>query len=200
MTALLNYVPILFAILCYFLAGKFPADAGVHAGLLVLAGALAGAAIPRLGDALASSKPRDRQAGHGSPAIFFLTTFAGLAMAMGVLLTTPACHNVKSDQFLEATVNCAQVNPEASAALGAVTTCLVGAASGNPAACLAGLVTDVKFTVTEVACVVAWVADQENRKVAISAAGPASLEVRNRAIGWLVQERIAIRNTYPGAP
>lgn len=50
MTALLNLGPVALAILCYVLAGVFKADPGVHDGLLVFAGSLAGWAIPRLGD------------------------------------------------------------------------------------------------------------------------------------------------------
>lgn len=122
-------------------------------------------------------------------------------LAMGsLLLISTSCHNTKPDEFFKATVDCAKVNPEGSAALAGVTTCLVSVATGNPAGCLVQLVTVSRFTVTEVACVVAWVAERENQKVAISAAGPSSLEVRNRAINWLVQEQISIRNTYAGAP
>lgn len=50
MTTLLNFIPILLAIGCYALAGAFGQQPDVHNGLLMLAGALAGWAIPRLGD------------------------------------------------------------------------------------------------------------------------------------------------------
>ncbi len=114
MTALLNYIPILFAIVCYFLAGKFPSDAGVHSGLLVLAGALVGSAIPRLGDALSGGKSRNAQAGHSTPTTFMVTAFVGLIVLLAVAFSA-GCHNVKPDQFFEATVDCAKVNPENSA-------------------------------------------------------------------------------------
>jgi hypothetical protein len=51
MTAFLNFIPILLAIGCYVLAGAFAQQPDVHNGLLMLAGALAGWSIPRLGDA-----------------------------------------------------------------------------------------------------------------------------------------------------
>jgi hypothetical protein len=79
MTQILNYVPVLFAILCYALAGTFRADVGVHDGLLMLAGVLAGAAIPRLGDSLSTRKSEDKQAGHATPSILFTLLFAALA-------------------------------------------------------------------------------------------------------------------------
>jgi len=79
----------------------------------------------------------------------------GLVTLAAGLVLAPACHNVPADKFLNAVVDCAKVNPQASAALAQVETCLVSAVSGNPAACLSGLITDAHFTVDEVACVVA---------------------------------------------
>lgn len=113
-----------------------------------------------------------------------------------LLATLGACHSVKPDQFLDAVVDCAQVNPAASAALAQVETCLLGAVSGNAAVCLSGLVTAAHFTVEEVACVVAWIAQQENDKVATSQATLDDLKLRQAAVDWLTQERIAIRNSY----
>lgn len=57
MTTLLNYLPVALAIGCYVLAGVFKADTSTHEGLTVLAGLLAGTAIPRLGDALKKAPP-----------------------------------------------------------------------------------------------------------------------------------------------
>lgn len=173
---------------------------GAQQALLGLGGALVGMILPSLPAWLQSlqTKPPMKL----GPPSSRTPVIPGAAAVLVVVaaLATASCHSVKPDQFFEATVDCAKVNPESSAALGAVTTCLVGAVSGNPAACLAGLVTEAHWTVTEVACIVAWVAERENQKVTTHAAGPASLEVRNRAISWLVQERIAIRNTYAGSP
>lgn len=202
MAALLNLAPLVLAILAAYGAFVCKADPGVHDLLMLIAGGLATSVLPALrpGNWL-PNKPRDQQAGHGSPVTFFIASFVGLVLLFGVAFTfTLGCHQVKPDQFFEATVDCAKVNPDGSAALGSVTTCLVSATTGNPASCLSGLVTEARFTVTEVACVVAWIADRENKKVALSTAGPASLEVRNRAIAWIVQEHINIRNTYHGAP
>lgn len=197
MTVFLNYfLPFLLSLLCFVLAGIFPNDSKVHEGLLGGAVFMMGVAVPQIAN-WASRRKADGQAGHGSPITFMVTASVGIIALLAVAFSA-GCHNVKPDQFFEATVDCAKVNPDSSAALGAVTTCLVSAVAGNHAACLSGLVTEAKFTVTEVACVVAWVAEQENKKVAISADGPASLEVRNRAIGWMVEKRISVQNTYPG--
>jgi hypothetical protein len=107
------------------------------------------------------------------------------------------CHNVTQDQFLGATVDCAKVNPEASSALAAVETCLVGIVAQNPAACLAGLVTEVHFAIDEVACLVAYVAQQNQNKVATGRYTSEDLRIRQAANDWLASERISIRNTYP---
>jgi hypothetical protein len=81
MTALLNLLPVLLAIVCYILSGVFKADPSTHDGLNVLAGVLAGMAIPRLGDmfrrsqaeqptakeaTVTSIRPKDGQTGRVS--------------------------------------------------------------------------------------------------------------------------------------
>ena len=177
---LLDAVPVLvgiaLAILCYFLSGVVPKEAS--SGLLLLAGALAGWSIPRLSDL-------------GKKAASMLLLVGALSQA--------SCHNVKPDQFFGAAVDCAKVNPSASAALAQVQTCLLGTLAGNPEVCLAGLVAEVHFTVDEVACVVAWVAQQENQKVAASKATLYDLKVRDNAARWLAAKQIVIRNSYKGA-
>jgi hypothetical protein len=102
----------------------------------------------------------------------------------------------KPDSFAGAVVDCAKVNPQASAALAAVETCLVGAMAQNYAVCLTGLVTGGHFMIDEVACVVAWYAQQQNGKVAASTATLDDLEARNRANAWLANEAIMVRNSY----
>lgn len=57
MITLLNYLPILLAIGCYALAAAFKADPSTHEGLTLLAGALVGMAVPRLGDAIRKAPP-----------------------------------------------------------------------------------------------------------------------------------------------
>ena len=42
---------------------------------------------------------------------------ASIATVLAILSVAPACHNVTPDQFYNATVNCAKVNPQTSAAL-----------------------------------------------------------------------------------
>jgi hypothetical protein len=56
MTIILNFVPILLAIVAYIFAGVFKADESTHNGLLVIAGALAAWSIPRLSDILGKAK------------------------------------------------------------------------------------------------------------------------------------------------
>jgi hypothetical protein len=162
------------AILCYALSDRVSAAAS--GGLLLLAGGLVGWSLPRLSDI-------------GKKIVV-------LALLSGSILNASACHNVTPDQFFGKTVDCARVNPEAPAALSAVTTCLMAVMAQNPAACLAGLVTELHFTIDEVACVAAYVAQQGQDKVALGKATADDLKMRQAANDWLVQERIAIRNAY----
>jgi hypothetical protein len=69
----------------------------------------------------------------------------------------------------------------------------------NYAACLTGLVTGGHFVIDEVACVVAWYAQQQQDKVAAASASLEEFSARDRANAWLAQEHIGIRNTYEGA-
>jgi hypothetical protein len=133
--------------------------------------------------------------GYVTPTMLYLLAIATLAIASGLSLVS--CHNVTPDQFMNATVDCAKQNPEASAAMASVETCLVSSVSGNPAACLGGLISEAHFTIDEVACMVAYIAQQEQAKVAASAATSSDLKMRHAAINWLVAERIQIRNSYP---
>jgi hypothetical protein len=113
-------------------------------------------------------------------------------------LAVSSCHNVTPDQFFGATVDCAKQNPETSAALAAASTCLMSVVDSNPAACLAGLVTELHFTIDDVACVVAYVSQQGQAKVAAGTYTDADLHARQAANDWLVKEHIAIRNSYQG--
>jgi hypothetical protein len=198
MTALLNHaLPFLLAILCFVLAGLFPNDAKVHEGLLGGAAFMMGVAVPLISDWF-KRKPND--AGHGSLAIFFLTMFTSVVMLFGVLLTSPGCHQVKPDQFFEAVIDCAKINPERSSASAAVITCVIGAAAGNAVACIAGLPTTAHWTIDESACVIADIARQENVKVGTAAGSPESLALRNEAVRFLSDHRIRVENSYAGAP
>jgi len=113
------------------------------------------------------------------------------------MLGPAACHNVTPDQFLNATVDCSKVNPQTPAVLGAVESCLLGVVTRNPGACLAGLVTDKLFAIGEVACVVAFLSQQADAKVASQSADTPDLVIRKEANNWLSQERIQIVNSYP---
>jgi hypothetical protein len=115
-----------------------------------------------------------------------------------VALSLSACHNITPDQFLNATVDCAKQNPQASAALAQAETCLMAVVASNPSACLAGLVTDIHFTVDEVACVVAYIAQQNQAKVSSGKYTDADLKERQAANDWLAKEHISIRNSYQG--
>jgi predicted naringenin-chalcone synthase len=125
-----------------------------------------------------------------------MKTLAALVIAVCLFAS---CHNVKPDAFLNAVVDCAKINPQSSAALAQVETCLMSLLSKNYAACLSGLVTDAHFAVDEIACVVAWEAQQTNVAVAQGKATDADLQARRAAVDWLKQENISIRNSYsPG--
>lgn len=147
----------------------------------------------------AGDSARPTQGGHAQPQIIFALLFASLGIGTGMVLVTSSCHNVAPDEFFAATVDCAKVNPNASAALAQVQTCLIGVLAQNYAACLAGLVTEAHFTIDEVTCMVAWFAQQQNEKVGASTATLEDLAARKRALDWLAQEHISIRNSYPGA-
>ena len=195
---LLSIVVLLLLAAGSFVGANFLDPGPAQQSLCGLGGALVGLTLPQVPSLFKTTQSRDSQAGHGTPTLLFLLAFVGLSTFTGVALTS--CKQVKPDQFFEAVVDCAKVNPEASAAAAAVLTCITSAASGNPAACLAGLVTEAHFTVDEIACVVAWIAERENQKVGTPAAGPDTQRTRDIAVDWLVRERIAVRNTYMGAP
>lgn len=143
-----------------------------------------------------ATRATDTQSGYARTSA--LVGLVGVSALAGLVLA-PACHNVPADKFLNAVVDCAKVNPQASAALAQVETCLVSAVSGNPAACLSGLITDAHFTVDEVACVVAYVAQQQQSAVASGRYTDATLAERQAAVDWLTRENISIRNSYqPG--
>jgi hypothetical protein len=145
-------------------------------------------AMPDSGSSVAPTNlPSSRPGAGGGPALIAL-------LALG--LAIPSCHNVTPDQFFGSVVDCAKINPEAAAESAVVMTCLVGVAAQNPAVCLAGLVTDAKFAIDEVACVVAFIAQQNQGKVAAGLYTEEDLRLRSAANNWLASERISIRNSY----
>lgn len=187
-----------------FVGANFCAAGGIaQQSLIGLGGALIGACLPSIPGLLQSYvvEKRNTQAGHGTPSLLFLLAFAGLATFAGTVLTTSTsgCKQTKPDVFFAAVVDCAKINPEASAASAAVITCITAAVSGNPAACLSGLVTGAHFTVDEVACIVAALAKQNDDKVKATN-DPEAARIRDIASDWLVREHIRIANTYAGAP
>lgn len=141
---------------------------------------------------LEPSKPKTTAGPNVAALIFF-------AFLPAVLYGSANCHNVKPGPFFGAVVDCAQVNPQSSAALAAVETCLISSVAGNPAACLSGLITAAHFTVDEVACLVAWIAQQNQVKVLAGTATSADLAKRQAANDWLAQQQISIRNSYSPA-
>jgi hypothetical protein len=119
-----------------------------------------------------------------------------LLLIVAFLGVTTSCHNVTPDRFFGIVVDCAQQNPQGSAALAQFTTCAFGVLAQNPSVCLSGIVTDIHFTVDEVACVVAFIAQQNQAKVALGNYTPADLQAREVANNWLREKQIAIRNSY----
>src|SRR6266542_61635 len=187
MTTLLNFFPLLLAIGCYIAAGLLAKDSGAHDGLLLLAGSLTGLVLSRLGD---WSK------GAAKPVVGLVL---GLSIGGASFVALPACHNIPADRFYNAVVDCASYNPQKSAALAQFETCVASLLAQNPAACLAGVVTDVHFLVDEVACMAAFVAQETNGKVSTGTANDTDLQARRAAIDFLVKEKIAVRNSYsPG--
>ena len=135
------------------------------------------------------------------------------------LLLMASCHNVKPDQLWQATVDCAKVNPQSSAAIGAVEDCVAGVVMSNASACVKGLVVGMKYedpaveqkvklrwSIEEVACVSAWIAQKNNMAVQLApmdtdpAQLKAKMKARDEAARFLVENQIRIRNSYVGAP
>lgn len=153
------------------------------------------AAMPDAGSSAAPPPGRPTQSGKVLP-LLMLPLLLG-SLASGIVISQPACHSVTPDKFLNATVDCAKVNPQKSAALASVESCLLGVVAQNPSVCLSGLVTDAHFMIDEVACVVAYISQQTNAKVASKSADTPDLVMRQEANRWLTQERIQIVNSYP---
>jgi len=174
---IIDFVPILLGIVCIVLGQVFK---GAETVLTGIGGALCGWGSLNRPSAMAGQVGNTLKLG-------ILVPFSFLCLG--------GCHNVPADQFFGAVVDCAKVDPASSAALAGVETCLIGAVAENPAACLSGLVAEGTFTVQEVACVVAWEAQQANKKVAATA-DPAAVAKRDVAANWLAAEKIGIKNTY----
>lgn len=201
MTAIFAIFILLIAAAGCFVGANFCEAPAAQQSLAGLGGALVGMILPNVPNALQAlvSKPRNTQAGHATPALMLTGAFVIPALLIGLSLPSMSCKQVKPDVFFEAVVDCAKINPESSAASSAVLTCITGAISGNPAACLSGLVTEAHWTVDEVACIVADIAQRENKKVQLNG-DPNALRARDTAVEWLRKEHINIRNSYPGAP
>lgn len=212
----------LIAILTAVVAGmlfKFVPDAkDVATGFAAAALLLLGYAKQHSDDAKAikvanrQTIERDQQAGRSTLATLVAALFASGALLFGLLMS-PGCHNTKPDALWGATVDCAKVNPENSAAKSAVINCLTGLVMSDTTACVTGLVVGMKYedpeveskvkirwVIDEVACVTAWVAQQENAKVGTPNEGIRTQPTRDAANKFLVDRNISIRNSYAGAP
>ena len=122
-----------------------------------------------------------------------------IGLGLGTVAGSVACApGSKPDKFMDAVVDCAKINPQASAAFSAVQTCLVGALSQNYVACLAGLVTEAHFAVDEIVCIVSYYSQEANTRVATKVATDTDYVVRKAANDFLRDKRISIQNTYPG--
>jgi hypothetical protein len=204
------------AVGAYLGANACATGSGSQQGLLVLAGALMSATLPSVPALLAPKSsvpnPRNSQVGHASPSIFMLLAFVGYVAFVGAVMTPHlGCHNVKPDALWGATVDCAKVNPANDAARSAIMSCVAGLVMANTSACITGLVVGMKYddpaieakvkirwAIDEVACVTAWVAEQENAKVGTPLEELRTQPIRNAANKFLTDRHISIRNTYPG--
>lgn len=145
MRIVLNFIPIVLAIVTYVLAGLFKSDESAHSGLLVLAGALAGWAIPRLGEIFKAAPETAAKV-------------VGVALVVGSLLAFSAMLNscttpVKPDSFYGKVVTCTMDNTKNPQAIAAVVSCLSNVVQGDAFSCLQGLVACGAWTVEEVACI-----------------------------------------------
>lgn len=180
-----------------FVGANFLDPGPAQQSLCGLGGALVGLTLPQV------------------PALFRATPLTTIALIAGLssLAFNSGCHNTKPDALFGATVDCAKINPENSAAKTAVINCLTGIVMSNTSACVTGLVVGMKYddpeieskvkirwVIDEVACVTSWVAQQENAKVGTLNEGPHTQPTRNAAIDWLAGNHISIRNSYSEAP
>lgn len=214
---------ILIAAGCYVGANFCESGSTAQLGLVGLGSGLVGAILPSVPIWLQSltNKTRNSQAGHARLHMICSFGLVGLVALLALMfsLSTSGCKQVKPDQLYQATVDCAKVNPQSSAALGAVEDCVAGLVMSNGAACVKGLVVGMKYddpaieqkvklrwTIDEVACVSAWIAQKNNMAVQLAPMdadmGPlkARMRARDEAARFLVENQIRIRNSYVGVP
>jgi hypothetical protein len=111
----------------------------------------------------------------------------GLLLLIGIALG--ACHGVKPNQVLADVVDCAKVNLHNLEVLQNIVECAQGLTNKDPAACLDGLASDVRWSEDEIKCVAAYVAAQ------------ASTPSARQAALWLSQRRaLPVNFAKPGTP
>lgn len=175
--------------------------------LVGLGSGLVGAVLPSIPAWLQSltAKPtvvqqRDTQAGHAIPVFFFLGafTFAAVIFALSAPHFGCANPNAPASRYLEATVDCSKINPHSSAAYASLMTCVFGAVAGNPAACVAGITNGTAFAIDEVTCVLAYVSQEQNKRVGAGDGDAKNFALRDEAANFLARNRVRILNSYPG--
>jgi hypothetical protein len=118
---------------------------------------------------------------------------AALVILLAAGLTLAACKTLAPapDSFAGRVVTCAEGNDANPAASAAVLGCLVGAAGGDYAACLAGLPAAGHWSADAVACIVRSYAQPRAR--AMLAAQPVADPAREHAAEWLRDQGITFR-------
>lgn len=200
MTAIFAIFVLLIAAAGCFVGANFCQAPAAQQSLAGLGGALVGMILPSVPNALQAlvNKPRDTQAGHATPVVFFFGAFAMVAVVFAMAMPSMGCR-VSPSAFYQATVDCAKVNPERNATSAAVMTCITGAIAGNAIACISQLPQTLHWTIDEAACVIADIASKQDKKVGAGIATNADLELRNEAVRFLTDNHIRIANTYVGA-
>ena len=117
------------------------------------------------------------------------------AIIIGLAIGTVAanCAHMTPTEFKDALVTCTQENTNNAQALAAVGNCLTGALAGNYAACLSGLVTELKWTIDEVACMVRKLATESAQRINAGQATDADRTVLDNANQWLKDNQIRFR-------
>ena len=122
--------------------------------------------------------------------------FQVLAVAVGLALggyLGSCAHTPTPGQFKDALVTCTLENSNNPQASAAVVNCLVGAASGNYAACLSGLVAAGYWTVEEVACIVRRLATESAQRLNAGTARGTDKAVLDNANQWIKDNGIRFR-------
>jgi hypothetical protein len=118
-----------------------------------------------------------------------------LAAIVGLTLVTVAanCAHTTPGTFTNALVTCTQENSNNAQASAAVVNCLVGAAAGNYAACLSGLVSAGHWTVDEIACIVRRLATESAQRLNAGTASGTDKATLDNANAWLRDNAIRFR-------